>query len=262
MVARVRVDRAEKLIVDLIGSVLQYLPDWMDVAIDAMRHAINEAATKVPATLAADEKRLTQVAKGIGNLVNAMERGMEQSPAVGGRLKELEREAEDLRERIDEQRKLLNQPVEMPDDAWIQEQLANQASLLAEGTPKAALVLRKLLGKVTAHEIKIRGKKRGYIQLRFRIDAFRTLAGMLEDRVSVDVLNIIHSDAKPVTAQSPEFTINLGKPSRMDQWAPKIAELREQGVRWTEISRITGLNLGNAWAAWNRWTTAEDSDAA
>jgi hypothetical protein len=191
-----------------------------------------------------------------------MERGMEQSPAVGGRLKELERDAEDLRERIDEQRKLLNQPVEMPDDTWIQEQLAHQVSLLAEDTPKAALVLRKLLGKVTAYQIKIRGKKRGYIQLRFRIDAFQALAGVLEDHVSVDVLNLIRSDAKPVTAQSPEFTINLGKPSRMDQWAPKIAELREQGVRWTEISRISGLSLGNAWAAWKRWTTAADSDAA
>ena len=150
----------------------------------------------------------------------------------------------------------------MPDDAWIQEQLAHQVSLLAEDTPRAALMLRKLLGKVTAHQNKVRGKKRGYIQLRFQIDAFQALAGVLEDHVSVDVLSIIRSDAKPVTAQSPEFTINLGKPSRMDQWAPKIAELREQGVHWTEISRITGLNLGNAWAAWKRWTTADDSDAA
>ena len=74
--------------------------------------------------------------------------------------------------------------VEMPDDAWIQEQFVHQVALLAEDTPKAALVLRKLLGKVTAHQIKIRGKKRGYIQLRFRIDAFQALAGVLEDHVS------------------------------------------------------------------------------
>jgi hypothetical protein len=64
------------------------------------------------------------------------------------------------------------------------------------------------------------------------------------------------------SGRSPEFELNLGGPSRMDRLAPKIAELREQGVPWIEIARITGLGAGNAWTAWRRWMADGDDDQA
>lgn len=260
--ARVRVDRAEKLMLNFLDGIIRPLPDWMETAIDVMRHTIQEAASAVPRSLAADEKRLKQIGSSIDNLVDAIQGSTERSQAIGERVMKLELEAEKIEKRIAEQRRLLRQPVVMPDDAWIQRKLADQVSLLAEDTPKAAMVLREILGKVSAHEIKIRGKKRGYIQLRFRVDALEAMIGALDSHIKSDVLKTLFSNASRGSARSPEFTIDLGEPTRMDTLAPQIAELREKRVPWKEISRITGLSLGNAFAAWKRWMDDGDDDAA
>ncbi len=60
---------------------------------------------------------------------------------------------------------------------------------------------------------------------------------------------------------SEEFTLDLGQPTVMDQWAPKIAELREQGVPWKEIWKITGLGSGPAYVAWKRYVDALQAKA-
>ena len=56
-----------------------------------------------------------------------------------------------------------------------------------------------------------------------------------------------------------QFQIDLGGPSRMDQWGPKIAEMRANGVPWKEIWKITGLGSGPAYVAWKRYVEAQDS---
>ena len=46
----------------------------------------------------------------------------------------------------------------------------------------------------------------------------------------------------------------------MDHWAPKITELRAQGVKWTEIVEITGLDLNRAYRSWKRFVDAQGDD--
>ena len=55
---------------------------------------------------------------------------------------------------------------------------------------------------------------------------------------------------------SPEFVIDLGRPTRMEEWAPKIAEMRERGLPWSEIERVTGLRPGPAYSTWKRYVDA------
>ena len=43
----------------------------------------------------------------------------------------------------------------------------------------------------------------------------------------------------------------------MDRLAPKIAEMRAQGVAWRKIGEVTGLGSGNAHNAWKRYTDAQ-----
>jgi len=258
--ARVRVDRAEKAIVQLIGSVLQSTPNWMQAAIDAMREEIRQVSSRIPRTLIADRKRLTQIEKGIVNLITAVEQGSGQSLSIGERIRQLENEAATLREQIEDGEKALKRPAAMPDDALIRAQLADQASLLRDDVPKAALLLRRLLGRVWAHEINIRGKKRSYIELRFRIDAFQSLACLPDDVVNASVLKSWDRVDDSASTASPEFSIILGGPMRMDRLAPKIASLRKAGTPWNEIGRLMNMSPGNAWTAWKRWT-AQDDDA-
>lgn len=56
----------------------------------------------------------------------------------------------------------------------------------------------------------------------------------------------------------PEFTLDLGGPTAMDRWAPRIAAWRADGVTWEEIVRRTGMDLNRAYFAWKRHAGATD----
>ena len=60
---------------------------------------------------------------------------------------------------------------------------------------------------------------------------------------------------------SDEIVLDLGRPTAMDEWAPKIAEMRSDGVKWTEIVKITGLDLNRAYIAWKRYVDAREAIA-
>ena len=129
MVTRVPVERAETALVELVGSALMAVPEWIDAAISAMRRAIADISAVVPVALAADEKRLSHLDKSISNLVDALAEGPEESPAIRARLTALESDAANLREQIGQQRALLAKSVGMPSDAWIHDQLVDLAPL-------------------------------------------------------------------------------------------------------------------------------------
>ena len=261
-VARVPLARAEHLVVDLIGSVLTSNPEWIETVIASMRRTLEDLSSAVPASLAADEKRLEQVERQLSNLLDVMAQGLDQSPTVRDRFEALEEGAANLRQKVADQRQLLNRPTVLPDDAWLQGRLTDLASALQVDGRGAALLLRRLIPRITAHEIKIRGKKRGFIQLRFRIDALGTLAEALADQMPAGLAPAMSGSGNRRSGPSPEFELDLGGPSRLDRLAPKIADLREQGVPWNEIARITGVGAGNAWTAWRRWMADADVDKA
>jgi hypothetical protein len=261
-VRRVPMDRADKELLAAVGDALMQDVAWVDTVIAWMRKALLSQATAIPESLAIDRRRLKDVERQIENLVSAMAEGLDHSTAIRDRLGALEHEADALRESIDQQQRLADQPMELPDDKWVYKQLAGLASLLHEDTPAAALLLRKLIGRITAHDVKIRGKKRGYAQLRFRIDAFEALGAALEDHVDVNAANLVSGST--TIGQSPEFVVDVGGPSRVDQLATTIVDPRNKGVPWNEVGRITGISPGNAWTVWKRWLadTVDDSAAA
>lgn len=58
--------------------------------------------------------------------------------------------------------------------------------------------------------------------------------------------------ADPESAKSDEFVIDLGAPTTMDTWGPKIVEWRKEKVTWQEIRRRSGLTLASAFIAYKR----------
>ena len=54
-----------------------------------------------------------------------------------------------------------------------------------------------------------------------------------------------------------EFVIDLGGPTLMDVWAPRIAKMRADGIKWTEIVEITGMDLNRVYRAWKRFVDAQ-----
>jgi hypothetical protein len=94
--------------------------------------------------------------------------------------------------------------------------------------------------------------------LRFRVRGWETLRAALGDRLPTGLPAAAESAVREEDA-CPEYTLDLGAPTKMDQWAPQIAAWRAEGVTWTEIVGRTGLDLNRAFIAWRRYTGARSA---
>ena len=251
----IAVAKAEKALLDFLSSLLLSWPAWVAKALAAMRRVIQETATRIPAEVTADEKRLAQLEKQIENWADSL--AEVRSQTVANRLAAAEVEAENIRKRIEHGRQMLAVPVEMPDDAWVATQLKDLASVIRQDERRAAILLRKILGKVYAFQVLPPGKERGYAYLRFKVNGWEVLRAILDGHIPDGILARLIPDPQGAEGLSDEFQIDLGSPSRMDDWGPKIAEMRAKGVPWKEIWEITGLGSGPAYVAWKRYVDAQ-----
>ena len=103
------------------------------------------------------------------------------------------------------------------------------------------------MGRIVAEAVIAPGKKRGFVRLRFRVQAWGVLVAAVGDRLPPVVRRLVGPPEGG--GESPEFTLDLGGPTEMDRWAPQIVAWRLEGVTWTEIVRRTGLDLNRAYRA-------------
>jgi DNA invertase Pin-like site-specific DNA recombinase len=262
MAGHVRIPKAEDALLQFVADLLTGWPSWLEEATAAMRVAIEDAAQKLPESLKADESRLLESEKSIKSLIHQLVKlsseGLPDSPAMRRELTGTEAEAAELRARVVEGRKFRAAAVGMPDDEWIKEQLGNLTQGFREEPRSTALLLRRLLERVTAESVIAPGKKRGFIRLRVRPRAYAVLREALVDRIPTALLDT----ASNCVEEAAEFVIDLGGPTRRDQVAPEVARMRAEGKTWEEIGRETGLGTGNAHNVWTRWSEAHRADEA
>ena len=206
MANRVPVPKAEKAILDFVSEFLSVWPGWLQAAANAMRIALDEFTAKIPEGLQADQNRLDLLEKQVGNLVDQLANGCADSPALRSRLEVTEREVKLLRDRIEEQRRVQKATGAMPDDSWIREQLLKLPSLLQSDPGKTSLMLRRLMGRVTAEAVVAPGKSRGFIRLHFRVAAMQVLKEALGGTLPEAILSAIKLDN---TEPETEFYLDL-----------------------------------------------------
>lgn len=221
---------------------------------------LDELASAIPAELERRVRTRSDLKRQVFNLSDALAEGGRHSKALIESLNIREVELEKVEAELRETKALTRKSLKMPDQIWIDGQLEDLADLLKDDVRHSALLLRQLLGRVASHEISIPGKKRGYIQLRFRV-----YGGQLADRILQNAddipLGLLQANSICLTA-SGDVTIDLGAPSRMDKWAPKIDRMRREGVPWNKIGAVTGLGTGNAYTAWKRYHDAVNDDTS
>jgi hypothetical protein len=182
-----------------------------------MRSTVNDFASKLPEKVQGDRNRLVVLEKQINNLVDLLANGSKESAALRARLDQTELEAEQLRACVAEAQSARLTTGAIPDDAWIAEKLRSLAPFLRSDPGQASLLLRRLLGHVTAEAIVPPGELRGFIRLRFRIAGIQVLkealGGMLPDGI-VSAMNLGDAGGEQ------EFQIDLGEPTRLDRLAP------------------------------------------
>jgi DNA invertase Pin-like site-specific DNA recombinase len=256
LAAQVPADRAEEGLARLLTGLLSGWPDWLQAVYRRLRELVQQAAAEVPERCRRDGKRLAEVKRQMENLVDALADGRLTCGAVKDRLAKLEEEARALQQRLEAQQALLGRAVELPEEAWLAEQLRRWVGPLAEDGPRAAAVLRQAVGRVTAEAVVAPGKRRGYTRLHFRVRGWDVLAAALGGRLPEGVRTAL-TPGPDCKGTAPEFELDLGAPTPMDRWAAQIAAWRQEGVTWAEIVRRTGLDLNRAYRAWKRYTAAQ-----
>lgn len=243
MITRVRIDTAEEAVLAEVTKFLLECEGWVDAVIQSMRHHLAATAGRGDETLTADKRRLVEAKGQLQNLVDALARTGRQSATVLDRITTLEEEVAKIRERVLKREASPKTPTLIPRREEVLKELEDLPRILRSGAREAALLLRRLIDRITAEPVPIPGKKRGYVRLQFRLDPLPAVA----------------RTAEPAAAPSQlgrDVTIEIGGPTRADELAPRIVEMREQSVSWSVISRELQVPEGTAWAAWKRLTGA------
>jgi hypothetical protein len=255
---------AKEQLLGLVGQILIGWPGWLAQAAEEMRRAVDHAGAELRTIVASRKAQLSDAERQSERLVdllaNPPTEGPSDIPAIRRRLGELEHKIQALRDGLDAACRAVETSVALPDDAWMRQQLTALPALLAEDRRRAAILLRRLLGKVTAEVIVAPVKKRGFARLHIRIDALAMLREVLGDRLPSVLLEVLPE----LNGAVHSVHLDVGGPTRFDRLAPEVVAMRRQGVPWKEIRRRTGLSLGNAYAIWKRWTEAQrnaDRDA-
>lgn len=251
MTTQVPADRAEGALTVFLLDMLRSWPDWMRALYRLTCDAVRAAADRMPAEQERDTRRSTELGREIDNLVNVLASGL-SSPAVVTRLRAVETEKAEVDRRVTEYAGFGTAAVALPDEAWVAARLGEWAARAAADGP--APLLRSALASATAEPVIAAGKTRGFVRLRFRVNAWAALAAAVGDALP----DPLRSRLPDPGGTGPEFTLDLGEPTAMDRWAPQIAAWRGAGVTWEEIVRRTGLDLNRAFVAWKRFTGATD----
>jgi site-specific DNA recombinase len=251
--ARVPGERAEKEMFAFLTELLVGWPAWLSDVFQRTQAAVRNAVKESRTDLGHDERRLAELRKELGVLVSELGNTGFDSRSVRKRIVELENEEDELTKRL--RAGAGGREVSVPDETWVREQLGTWANDLRGGGPQASVVLRRAISEIRAESVCAPGKKRGFIRIHFHVNAWQLLIACMGTTLPPALTAELN--CKEVEGEmSPEFTIALGEPTKLDRWAPEIARWREEGVQWEEIVIRTGLDLNRAYIAWKRYVTA------
>ena len=180
------------------------------------------------------QSQFQEVSVRLDRLLDAIANGGLEGPTVRTKVTSLEGRKAELEARVLHLRKVYSSPMQMPDEQWIRGQLEHLAELLRDEMTSAAAHLRPMLASVVADPVRPGARTVGYARVRFTIDGWPVLAQILGTKLPAAVLSGLTPGEGRTTA---EFTVDLGRASPIDHWAPMIAQWREEKVSWQEIGR-------------------------
>jgi DNA invertase Pin-like site-specific DNA recombinase len=258
MTTQVPADRAEGTLTAFLLDLLRGWPEWVRTVYRLTREAIQRGVERVPDDRERDSRRSVELTRQIDNLVDALADGRLSSDAVNARLSKAEAEKAEVDRRLAAYADIGQAVVALPDEAQVMAGLAEWA-VRAASMEGAESLLHMAVESAMAEAVTAPGKKRGFVRLRFRVNSW----GVLMASAGRSIPSSMFPELSARDYESaPEFTLDLGAPSKMDRWAPQIVAWREAGVPWKEIVRRTGLDLNRAFIAWKRCVDATGGDAS
>jgi hypothetical protein len=244
-------------LLEFVATLLRSMPDWISRAVDEMRTAIQEFQSLVPAELDEHRDQLREAEERRDNLMHIAESGgVDDLDNFKQRLRRADEEAKQHRREVERLESLPAAQLSVPDCKWIKKRLQELAATLASDQAATARLLQELIGTVRVFRVVPIGKKFGYQQLRFRVSGWKTVREALRGHMPLEVLEIVERHRHDDGDDLPEFCLDVSGPHKLDILAPRIAELRAQGVKWKDIAAETGVSMDSAWQCWRRYVDA------
>ena len=254
MTSLVPTKKAIDAVLGAVVTMLQSQKDWRQQIVDSIGHRVEELSKTVPQELEILRKQELELNSQIDNLVQFIASGSIKRDSVATRLVTLEAQRSEVQIRMSSQESLVDGRITVPTESFIDEELSRMVSLLNGDSPQAANLLRRIVPKVTATHIVAVGKKRGYTQIRFRLDGWGAMrvAAEADPMLLKFVVSLCpSSDLEPTHPD--EIVVDLGQPTEVDKQTPSIFEMRNRGATWKEIEAATGISLNNACTYYKRY---------
>jgi site-specific DNA recombinase len=223
---QLRRDRAERMILERIGSRILSDPAWFQEVFRRLQQAWERHEAMVPTELGAVERAIGDVDQKIARLVDRVEKG-DNDPDICRRLEERREERRQLIRRRDQLQQSQISQQQAPTEDWLRGQLQQLDNTLHEPTPAAAYALRDLVGgSIVVTEIKAEGKQRHHLRGSFTL---RTAA--------VARAAVLQGQAQQLPADTPatsdggeQIVIDFVDPDPLDEESERAKALYDQGL--------------------------------
>ncbi len=254
MHAYVPAELARTRVVAVVLDELKNEPSFYEEIHHEVKAYLERVYAKTPSDQARIDAAIAECQRAKNKLIKVLEyEGAHDIGAILERIKTLSSQIQELeRERAnaDARKSVLNR---FPSPEWIQSQLLNTAELFESESPESMLLLRKLIKTITAEPVLAVAKKRGFMRLRFDFNRYAAFVNALEQS---DCGQLTASMLESETFEGPaskSFSVDLGKPTKVDEWGPKIVQMRDSGMKWADIAKISGMTIGNLYSYYKRY---------
>lgn len=252
---RVPADEAKKVLTEFMAELLLFVPDWLDTAIAVMNKVVAEHQMKLPANIEECRQRQFELVKRRRRLIELVETGefettsqLQPSPDRSGGLSSIRQRIDELDREIDvvvaeaaQYEQQLDQTIRLPDREFIVAEIERLPYALRSDKSEAAQLLGEIFDIVRVYRVTLPGKQRGYHQLRFQLKAWRIIYAALGGKLPPAITAIISRDGASDACTSPEFCLDVGGPTRVDQASEYVMKRRDEGATWDQIRAETGL---------------------
>jgi len=252
---------AEEKILGVITDEVLSDGKWVGAILSAIKDTATELENTVPQELEDCRRLEMDIEKQMNNLIELAAAGNVDIPVVRKRIEDLQGNLAKVKAEIVDLEKAQVKPADLPTEEWVRERLAHMHKLLVRRAPEAAQVIRALTREIKLYAMSIPGRKRGYLQARFKgnvIDLLLKGPRKKDSEESGKCDNsspLLQQVRRDVTFEI-QLKVDLWNKPRIFQIAPEVQALRDAGMSWREIGRRLNCGSGNALLSY-RWLMAQ-----
>ena len=248
---------AKRSVLEVVMNELRREPEFQKEMFDEMNAHIERSFAKSPYELERIDASIAESKGARSKLIRLIEKDeANQVDVIMDRIKELTSQIKvDERERDDVESRQSAMD-RFPSMEWIQTKLLDCVTLFESESPESMLLLRRLIKVITVQPVLAVGKKRGFMRLNFEFNRYEAFVNALEQSDGGLWLANLVAPETLEGANLTSFAIDLGKQTKVDEWGPKILKMRDSGMKWAEIAKISGIRMGNLCNYYQRYKAA------